>query len=141
MQKRQISENVAGTLPRAGRASGVEKCRCQQERLFQLYPPNELTSTVRPVVGSVCGIWLAAGYNPQMDPGAVRHGLQCGRAGSGRRPEDFPGPLFGSRQRLDNGYRRSVDLQVSDTFKKYPNIPTTLAGASLGADSPDFTLP
>ena len=115
MQKRQISENVAGTLPRTGRASGVEKCRCQQERLFQLYPPNELTSAVRPVVGAVCGIWLAAVYNPQMDPGAVRRGLQCGRAGSDRRPEDFPGPLFGSRQRLDNGYRRPAGQVEPDS--------------------------
>jgi hypothetical protein len=31
--------------------------------------------------------------------------------------------------------------EISESFKKYTNIPTELAGASLGADLPEFTLP
>jgi hypothetical protein len=31
--------------------------------------------------------------------------------------------------------------ELNKSFKKYPNIPTIPAGASLGADLPEFVLP
>ncbi|MBV8569130.1 MAG: arylsulfatase [Acidobacteriaceae bacterium] len=85
---------------------------------------------------------ITALYNLQMDPGE-----QYDMIFNGAAPRDAgvlatsPGRYAGA----DNGW--SVALagyvinQVSDSFKKYPNIPTVLAGASLGADLPEFSLP
>jgi len=78
----------------------------------------------------------------QMDPGE-----QYDMVFNGAAPRDAgvmatsPGRYSGA----DNGWTMAlvspIITEVSETFKKYPNIPTILSGASLGSDLPEFTLP
>jgi hypothetical protein len=39
------------------------------------------------------------------------------------------------------GFFTQVIKENIDTFKKYPNIPTVLGGASIGSDLPQFVRP
>jgi arylsulfatase A-like enzyme len=85
---------------------------------------------------------IAALYNLQMDPGE-----QYDMIFNGAAPRDASvlGTSPGRYSGADNGWTMAIATplinQISDTFKKYPNIPTVLAGASLGADLPQFSLP
>jgi arylsulfatase A-like enzyme len=81
-------------------------------------------------------------YNLQMDPGEQYDMIFNGAAPIDARVlSNSPGKYSGA----DNGWAVALSSyvvgQVSDSFKKYPNIPTVLAGASLGADLPEFSLP
>jgi hypothetical protein len=81
-------------------------------------------------------------YNLQMDPGEQYDMIFNGAAPIDARVlSNSPGKYSGA----DNGWAVALSTyvvgQVSDSFKKYPNIPTALASASLGADLPEFSLP
>jgi tetratricopeptide (TPR) repeat protein len=52
-----------------------------------------------------------------------------------------PGRYAGADNAWGVALSTYVVNEVSESFKKHPNIPTVLAGASLGADLPEFTLP
>jgi arylsulfatase len=85
---------------------------------------------------------IAAVYNLQMDPGEQYDMIFNGAAPiAAGVVKTSPGRYAGA----DNGWTMAIASPlitlVSETFKKYPNIPTTLSGASLGADLPEFTLP
>jgi arylsulfatase len=84
---------------------------------------------------------ISSRYNLQMDPGE-----QYDMIFNGVAPRDAgvsttsPGRYAGA----DNGWAVALSTYVinvvNESFNKYPNIPTVLAGASLGADLPEFTL-
>jgi arylsulfatase A-like enzyme len=81
-------------------------------------------------------------YNLQMDPGEQYDMIVNGAA-----PREAgvlatsPGRYAGADNAWAVALSTYVVDQVSESFKRYPNIPTELAGASLGADLPEFTLP
>jgi hypothetical protein len=72
---------------------------------------------------------------------AVRHGLQRRRGADGGRPETSPGRYSGA----DNGgtmvFPVPLVQALTDSFKKYPNIPTLTGGASIGSELPELVLP
>jgi arylsulfatase len=78
----------------------------------------------------------------QMDPGEqydmVFNGAAPKTAGVlGTSPGRYAG--------ADNGwtmvYPVTIVQQLTDSFKKYPNIPTSAGGASIGSELPEFVLP
>jgi hypothetical protein len=52
-----------------------------------------------------------------------------------------PGRYSGSDNGWAAGYMTSIVNQFNETLKKYPNIATIPASASIGADLPVFTKP
>jgi hypothetical protein len=38
-------------------------------------------------------------------------------------------------------YPTAIVQQLTDSFKKYPNIPTLPGGASIGSELPEFVVP
>ena len=93
-------------------------------------------------LGPAMGLGLAAVYNLQMDPGE-----QYDMTFNGAAPRVLgqlttsPGRYSGSDNGWSLGYMTGIVNAFTDTVKKYPNIPTIPATASIGADLPRFVKP
>ncbi len=93
-------------------------------------------------LGPSMDLGLAAVYNLQMDPGE-----QYDMTFNGAAPRvagqitTSPGRYSGSDNGWSYGYMTKIVNEFNATLKKYPNIPTIPASASIGADLPVFTRP
>jgi arylsulfatase A-like enzyme len=93
-------------------------------------------------LGPSMDLGLAAVYNLQMDPGE-----QYDMTFNGAAPRvlgqitSSPGRYSGSDNGWSYGYMTAIVNQFNDTLKKYPNIPTIPASASIGSDLPVFVKP
>src|SRR6185436_16504122 len=85
---------------------------------------------------------LPAVYNLQMDPGE-----QYDMTFNGAAPRVLgqlttsPGRYSGSDNGWSLGYMTGIVNGFTESLKKYPNIPTIPATASIGADLPRFVKP
>ena len=85
---------------------------------------------------------IPAVYNLQMDPGE-----QYDMTFNGAAPRiagqisTSPGRYAGFDNGWSLGYMTAIVNQFNETLKKYPNIETILATASIGADLPKFSKP
>jgi arylsulfatase A-like enzyme len=91
---------------------------------------------------SVSMAGIPAVYNLQMDPGEQYDMVFNGAA---PRTAGVLGTSPGRYAGADNGwtmvYPTTIVQQLTDSFKKYPNIPTLAGGASIGSDLPEFVVP
>ena len=84
---------------------------------------------------------------PAVDNLQMDHGEQYDMVFYGAAPRTAgvlstsPGRYSGA----DNGWTMvcpvAIVQRLTDSFKKYPNIPTTPGGASIGSERPEFVIP